>query len=441
MSPALQTICSLSAVTAIGWGASASVGTPWLAWLAVSAGAGLAWFRLKPRAYGMLLVGVPGALGLVVTPGGLTQRGLGALALMIGYWAAWAALQSREDESRFGWWPAIILALWQPTAWAVPGIAFLAASASRTWRGGLAPARGALQPAGSSGLGWSPVAVGVVAAALIAWPLPQPGAFQVQDAAFVVPRFEVPAPTGTAAPFFSSDGSSVRLAFPRLPAWWWLALAAACAVWFGRGSRRSLGAWRAGKIKKRRLALDLALPLALLATFLIAFAVWALPGSVGRFNTFKLSIPLGSIVGVLYVLGLVGLAWRAWSFLRGLLGRAGWRATEPIELRARRPSSVELPADRVRAAYARWLAHLRDLDLPRAPWETPFEFSRRVSVHLEAQRQDTRTITDAYERVRYGGAPSDLEARAVEEAVERWLEVARAPDETALNDPETARLA
>ena len=169
--------------------------------------------------------------------------------------------------------------------------------------------------------------------------------------------------------------------------------------------------------------------------------VWTLPGSGGRLRTINLSVPLGPIFGVLYALGVLGLAWRAWTFLRGLLGRAGGRATEPIELPARRTGSLELPADRVRAAYARWLAHLRDLNLPRAPWETPFEFSRRVSVHLEAQREDTRTITGAYERVRYGGAPSDLEARAVEQAVGRWLEVARAADDPAPNDPEAARLA
>lgn len=433
MDAKLEAACSIIAVTAIGWGVGASVGTPWPAWVAVGAGAGLAWFRINPRAYGLILVGVPGAFGLLVTPGGLTARALGGLALMVGYWSAWSALQSREDESRFGWWPAIILAAWQPTVWAVPGIAFLAASSSRAWRGGLAPARGALRPLGPSWASWSSVAVGVLAVALMAWPLPQPGGFQLQDATIVVPRFEVPTSSATPPPFFSSGASGFRLAFPSLPAWWWFGLGIACAVWLGRRSQGAVGAWRAGKITKRRLVFDLSLPLVALTTLLMAFVIAGLPGSIGQVRAVNLPVPFGPIFGVLYALGLLGLAWRAWTFLRGLLDRVGWRAMEPIRLPPRPATTLELPADRVRAAYARWLAHLRDLDWPRAVWETPHEFARRVSVHHDALREHTRAITEAYERVRYGGAPSDLEARAVEDAVKRWLEVvpeASTPDVT-----------
>jgi Domain of unknown function (DUF4129) len=424
----LEAIGSLAAVLAVGWGANASVGTPWVAWVTVIAGAGLAWFRLKPRAYGLMLVGLPGAFGLMVTPGGLTQRAMGGLALMVGYWAAWSALQSRDEETRFGWWPAIILALWQPSAWAVLGIAFLAASSSRTWRGSLAAARGAQMPHGASRTSWAVVAAGVVAAALIAWPLPRPGGFEFHDAAIVIPRFEIPASrTSPPPPIFSGGGSSLYLTLPRPSAWWWFAVFAVIAVWFGWRGRSTLAALRAGKIKKRKLALDWGLPLALLTSWLMAFVFSALPGPVGQVRTLELSIPLGPIFVALYALGLVALVWRAWVLLRGLLERAGWRATEPILLPARRVNHVELPADRVRAAYARWLVHLRDLEWPRAPWETPFEFSRRVTAHAEAMRQDTRAITEAYERVRYGGAPSDLEARAVEEAVARWLEIKLEP--------------
>lgn len=420
----LEVIASLAAVTAIGWGASASVGTPWAVWVAVSAGAGLAWFRLNPRAYGLMLVGLPGALGLALTPGGLTHRSLGALALMIGYWAAWSALQSRDEESRFGWWPAMILAAWQPTMWAVPGIAFLAASSSRAWRGGLAPARGAQNPNGSSRTSWALVAAGALAAALIAGPLPQPGGVRLQDSAIPIPRFEIPAVSTPPPMPFSGDGSRLRLSLPGLPPWWWFALAAAGAVWFSRRARGRLGALKAGKIRKRKLIFDLALPLAVLTTLLITFVIGALPGPTGQVRSFTLPLPLGPIFGAIYALGLIGLAWRGWVFLRGLLERAGWKATEPIVLPSRRANAFDLPADRVRAAYARWLGHLRDLELPRAPWETPFEFARRVGVHVESMRDDTRSITQAYERVRYGGAPSDLEARGVEEAVERWLEIA-----------------
>lgn len=434
----LETIGSLAAVIAVGWGASASVGTPWVAWLTVIAAAGLAWFRLKPRAYGLMLVGLPGAFGLIVTPGGLTQRAVGGLALMIGYWAAWSALQSRDEETRFGWWPAMILVAWQPTFWAVLGIAFLAAASSRAWRGGLAPARGAQVPVASR-LSWAVVAAGVLAAALIAWPLPRPGGLEFHDARVVIPRFEIPASTTSSPPpIFSGGGPGLRLTLPRPSAWWWLALAAVYAAWFARRGRSTLTALRAGKIRKRKLALDLGLPLAVLTSLLMAFVFSALPGPVGQVRSLELPIPLGPIFVTLYALGLVALVWRAWVLLRALLERAGWRATEPISLLAQRETSFELPADRVRAAYARWLAHLRDLELPRAPWETPFEFSRRVTAHVEVMREDTRAITEAYERVRYGGAPSDLEARAVEQAVERWLEIRLEPEILATDATGTA---
>jgi hypothetical protein len=429
MQHVLEPIARLVAVTVAGWGASVSVGTPWWAWLAVMVMAGGTWFGVKPRAYGLMLLCLPGSLALVVTPGGAIVRAIAAGIAMLGYWAAWASLQSQDEESRFGWWPSVLLWAWLPTAPGVLGLGFLAASSSRRWRAGLSPARGAQSV--THALRWGLVGAGLTLVTLVAWVIPQPGGFRLDGVPLVIPRLEIPTPSSQPPPPMVDGQPRSPLNFGwGIPAWVWLALAVVCVFWFGQRAPGTIRAYRAGKIRKRRVLWDLGLPLAIGTAFLMAYVlvVTAVSGAVPM--NLEISSVWLQVVSWLYVLLLVLALWRAWLWLRALLDRYGLKPLEPIALPGRTRMELELPADRVRAAYARWLAHLRDLELERGPWETPSELCGRVHVHHPAMRQATNVLTASYERVRYGAAPSVLEARTVEDALTEWLEVKPVPNDS-----------
>jgi hypothetical protein len=155
----------------------------------------------------------------------------------------------------------------------------------------------------------------------------------------------------------------------------------------------------------------------LLFVFMLGVVVTAWRG-----ERVEVRVPLEAFTAtwqILFALGAVALVYAAWRWVRGFKRqRLESLRLEPLPTAPE--GTLELNADRVRAAYQTWLRLLRDLELPRTGWQTPLEYARFVNVHHVAQRLHTDALTTAYERVRYGGTPSEGELEAVLTALEAW---------------------
>ena len=422
----LETVALLGAVAACGLAAAVAHGLPVLAWLAAVAFSAWAWHKPKIREYQFTLLVFPGLLGLIATPGTLQARAWGAVLAMTGFWATWFALQGRSEDNRLGWWPAVLPALWQPSPLALVGVAGLAITSSRRWRAGLAPARGAVGV--SRPASWVLVLVLVAVIGLAATRLPAPVPLQALELPNV-PMFEwpsqPPALPSSPEPVSASSSTLNKLrSGTDVPPWSFLVIVVFAGLWavwnFKRQPRLE---WRAGKPNvRRRVSFDLMFPLAMATGALGWFLIQALrSGSRATIRMPNWQLP-PVFAPILVGLGVIAFGWWLWRWGKrrhwGPLAVSDWRSL-PTQAR-----SLELPADRVRAAYARWLHHLHSLDLPRDQAETPFEFARRVDAHHPNLRDATHTLSGAYERVRYGGQPSEPDADAVESALEHWLTVA-----------------
>jgi hypothetical protein len=123
---------------------------------------------------------------------------------------------------------------------------------------------------------------------------------------------------------------------------------------------------------------------------------------------------------VLIVVFAAGLIVSVVHWIRVFLAKRNLKTIDIIQFSRKQPKSLELPENRVRAAYALWLHFLEALELPREKVETPFEFSRRVTVHHPNLRDATNALTQAYERVRYGSSILESDALKAEEALLEW---------------------
>lgn len=92
----------------------------------------------------------------------------------------------------------------------------------------------------------------------------------------------------------------------------------------------------------------------------------------------------------------------------------------------RSPFRREIPADAVRRMYAQVLLTLRARDLPKDPALTPGEFAPIVTGSFPACGEDFRTLTRAYEDVRYGNLRLDRDTlRRLETDQKRLLTTLR----------------
>jgi hypothetical protein len=111
------------------------------------------------------------------------------------------------------------------------------------------------------------------------------------------------------------------------------------------------------------------------------------------------------------------------SQVRKRLAQSFWGRLKNLGTRVRqahiRPGL--LGAIRIRLLYARLMRLCEDLGTPREPTSTPLEFLTLLSSLLPQSREETRVMTEAYNKVRYGELP---ETRAEVEAVEQaWRRV------------------
>jgi hypothetical protein len=87
------------------------------------------------------------------------------------------------------------------------------------------------------------------------------------------------------------------------------------------------------------------------------------------------------------------------------------------QLRRLRPGTGLLAALRIRRLYARLMRLCRELETPRPSSETPLEFLPKLRQLFPQAQEETRLMTEAYNRVRYGERPeTGAEVEQVEQA-------------------------
>ncbi len=410
------------AVIACGIAAAQTLGLHPIGWVACVLFGLVSWQFKRTRWYGLTLLWCPGIVGFLATNNDPLTRAYAAILAMLGFYAIWCVLQARDEHSSTGWWAAVLLVIWQPSSFALLGVGFLAAQATTRWRSQLSPARGALQHGNLQP--WS----GVVALALIVFGssflLPAPAAWRVQD--ILLPKLELPAPK-TSVSYPQADFSTrvkpfeVQSVDPRAIVVGILLLGAVM-LWQSqtRSTRgRILGQETQAK-KKPRAKFDWLLVFVLASVLVMLFIFW----TIKTLSSHVIPIQIPSLPNwfssVLIAIFVIGLMVSLLHWIRVYLAKRKLKPIDIIEFPGKKPKLLELPENRVRAAYALWLHLLSTLELPREKVETPFEFSRRVTVHHPNLRNATNALTQAYERVRYGSSLLESDALKAEEALQEW---------------------
>ncbi len=419
--PLLEFIDAL-AVMACGFAAAQTLGLHPVGWVACVLVGLASWHFKRTRWYGLTLLWCPGMTGFLASNHDPLTRAWSALLGMLGFYAIWCVLQARDEHSSTGWWAAGLLVIWQPSSVALLGMTFLAVQATTRWRSQLSPARGAMQHGNPQR--W----LGVVAFALIVSSssllLPNPAPWRVQD--ILLPNLELPAPKSSVS-YPQADFSrpvkpfEVKSVDPRAIVVAILLLGAVM-LWQSqaRSTRGRILEQEARVRKKPKAKFDWLLVFVLASVLVMLFVFWTIKTLSS--NVIPVQIPLmpnwfSSVLMVVFVAGLV-ISLLHW--IRVFLAKRNLKPIDIIQFPGKQPKSLELPENRVRAAYVLWLRLLETLELPREKVETPFEFSRRVTVHHPTLRDATNALTQAYERVRYGSSILETDALRAEEALQEW---------------------
>ncbi len=418
------------AVMACGIAAAQTLGLHPIGWVVCVLFGLASWQFKRTRWYGLTLLWCPGIIGFLATNNDPLTRAYAAILGMLGFYAIWCVLQARDEHSSTGWWAAVLLVVWQPSSFALLGITFLAAQATTRWRSQLSPARGAMQH--GSLQRWSGVVMLALVVSGLSLLLPPPAPWRVQD--ILLPRLELPAPK-TSVSYPQADFSTkvkpfeVKSFDPRAIVVGILLLGAVM-LWQSQARStkgRVLGSDTQVK-KKPKAKFDWVLVFVLASVLVMLFAFWTIKTLSS--NVIPIQIPsLPSwFSNMLIVVFVAGLMISLVHWIRVYLTKHALKPIDIIEFPSKKQKNLELPENRVRAAYAMWLHFLESLELPREKVETPFEFSRRVHVHHPNLRESTNALTQAYERVRYGSSILESDALKAEEALHEWrLSVAATP--------------
>lgn len=138
--------------------------------------------------------------------------------------------------------------------------------------------------------------------------------------------------------------------------------------------------------------------------------------------------PLTPVVWAVAVVVVTAAGWATarWVRTRGTARGAappehGRAAGEPVLEEALRLSLEDLrrepdPRRAIVAAYARMLAVLGRLGVPRRAAEAPLEYLRRVLGELEGDPEPTRRLTDLFQRAQFSRRPvtEDMRAEAIQ---------------------------
>ncbi len=417
-------MCALAVMTC-GVAAAQALGLHVLGWLACVLVGWLAWQSKKVRWYGLTLLWCPGGIGFLLTFADPLTRAWGAVLGMLGFYAIWSVLEAREEDSRLGWVGALLLTIWQPSSFALLGMTFLAVQSTARWRSQLAPTRGLkFQSSPRLWLGLAVLALLVFGLSL--W-LPSPAAWRVQD--ILVPNLDLNLPK---AGFSSLQADNTpRFQRPegrgfdiRILVWGLIVLGAITYLQArfraSRGQHLSQEGLARDKpvLKKSKAKFDLLLPFVVATVTVLMIVFWTIKNFSSRNIPIQLPV-VPNLAAALLVLGFGLSLLSVVLWLRKLLQKS-FKPIKPSEFLKPKPGELELPENRVRAAYALWLRLLTDLELKRDQTETPFEFSGRVHVHHPNLRDATFILTSAYERTRYGSSVLEIDAVQAEESLEIW---------------------
>lgn len=410
------------AVMACGIAAAQTLGLHPVGWVVCVLFGLLSWQFKRTRWYGLTLLWCPGMTGFLATNNDPLTRAYAALLGMLGFYAIWCVSQARDEHSSTGWWAAGLLVIWQPSSVALLGVVFLAVQATTRWRSQLSPARGAMQH-GKLQRWWGVVALAVFVFAFSLL-LPNPAPWRVQD--ILLPKLELPAPKVSVS-YPRADFSTrvqpfeVKSFDPRAIVVGILLLGAVM-LWQSqaRSTKGRLLGLEIQVKKKPRTKFDWVLVFVFASVLVMLFVFW----TIKTLSSHRIPIQIPSLPNwfssVMIVIFVAGLVISLLRWIRVFLAKRALKPLDIIQFPGKQTKSLELPENRVRAAYALWLRLLETLELPRGKVETPFEFSRRVTVHHPNLRDATIALTQAYERVRYGSSILESDALSAEEALQEW---------------------
>jgi Domain of unknown function (DUF4129) len=410
------------AVIACGLAAAQTLVLHPLGWVACVLFGLMTWHFKRTRWYGLTLLWCPAMIGFLASNTDPLTRAWAAILGMLGFYAIWCVLRASDEDSYSGWWAATLLVIWQPSSFALLGIVFLAAQATTRWRSQLAPARGAIHH--SSFQRW----VGVAALAVLvfgsSYLLPAPAPWHVQD--LLLPRLELRVAKTTAS-YSQVDLSARSTPFelrhfdPRPIVVGILVFGAFLLLQSQMRSIRGKLLEREIQVKKKPKApFDWLLVFVLASVLVMLFVFWTIKTLSSRVIPLRLPTFSAWFSSVLILIFIASLIAGLLHWIQIFLAKRALKPIEPIVFPGKKYKTLELPENRVRAAYTLWLHILEYLELSRDGSETPFEFSRRVNVHHPNLRGATNILTQAYERVRYGSSMTETDALKAEESLLEW---------------------
>ncbi len=422
------------AVIACGIAAAQTLGLQPIAWVACVLFGLASWQFKRTRWYGLTLLWCPGMVGFLATNNDPLTRAYGAILGMLGFYTIWCVLRAGDEHSSTGWWAAVMLVIWQPSSLALLGITFLAGQATTRWRSQLSPARGALRH--NSLQRWSGVAALVLIVFGSSLLLPPPAPWRVQDV--LLPKLELPTPK-TSVSYPQADFSRSVTPFevknfdPRAIVVGILLLGTVM-LWQSqtRSTKGRVLGLEAQPQKKPRAKFDWLLAFVLASVLVMVLIFWTIRTLSSHVIPIQIPRLPNWFSSVLIVVFAAGLVLSVLHWIRVFLRKRNLKPIDIIQFSGKPPKLLELPENRVRAAYALWLHLLSTLELPREKVETPFEFSRRVTVHHPNLRDATNALTQAYEHVRYGSSVLESDALSAEAALLEWRSsIVQNPNETA----------
>jgi hypothetical protein len=375
----------------------------------------------KVHALGLSLIGLPAATALLLTEGDATMRSGAALLAMLEFYALEQIFWGLSEDTPQPWWMLGLVWLWMPSVLGVLGMVLLFVVCHQRWRSGLASVRHTQKH--SAARGWGVIGL-VLLLVLVAssWVgLPKPETLTLPDLPNLRLQNATPAalePNNAAGSALPESVRPISTGLPYVGGSEFVALLMLLYLYFAWRRlqvRRPVGK---GRNAKGGLWLGL-LILSVVVGLMVLFGF-----NQANPERRSLVLPLDSSFMVWAALALFLLFFVAWRIHQARQKR-GEVKLEVDEL-GLQPLRFTAPDDAVRAAYYRWLLWLRDLELHRSPTQTPSEFGQMVGVQHPTMRQHSQTLTNAYERVRYGSMPSQAELEQVLHALEQWrLELGR----------------
>ncbi len=369
----------------------------------------------KVHALGLGIIGIPAVMIMFLHPGSLADKSWAALLSMLEFFILEQLLWGLEEDTAQPWRFTALLWVLMPSAIGLLGMLLLMLLSHARWQAGLARAN-TKQSRPKDWLLILTLLIGVMLVSIVL-PFPKYQAIQtpnmpVLSFSSLIPKVTPPRPPEIIAPNLIPKAPRQQPAQNN-----WISglstlsiLVFAYLIYTQRVLRNNAPT-RATKPTQHNNWLWFLLLTITATVLIIGFAGL---GNPTRIIQVQFGSSQAGIFALLFFLALF-MAWRIAK------KRHQTKPNEPLgnhhELEALRYLA---PKDAVRAAYFKWLVLLRDLEIRRYPTQTPLEFLSVVNNLHVTMRDASQTLTESYQRVRYGTTPSQNELEAVLNAFEQW---------------------